>query len=307
MVPQVCVVGSCNMDLTAVVPRLPGVGETLPATAFLSGGGGKGANQAVMAARLGASVALVGKVGADLYGEQILRNLAKEDINTANVTTDHEHPSGLALILVDGEGRNCIVVVPGANAALTAEDVHRAAPEIGAAAVLLCQHEVPPEATVEALRIARSHGVKTILNPAPARPLKEEVLSMVDVLVPNEPELTQLTASPVRDRKETEAAARQLLRAGVGAVVVTRGERGCLVLDGKGVVELSGVAVTARDTSGAGDAFVATLGVALADGLPLVEAARRANVVAALSVTRPGTQGSFPRADEVDAFLARFL
>src|SRR5438067_424193 len=197
MPPRLCVVGSCNVDLIVRTPRMPRLGETLAGSGFLTCHGGKGANQAVMAARLGASVAMVGRVGNDLHGQQIKQNLANHGVDAGHVLVDEGLPSGVAVILVDDDARNCIVVVAGANGGLTPADVRQASALVTFSAVLLCQLEVPLETTAEALRLARARGVRTVLNPAPARPLPPDVLALVDVLVLNETELEVLAGVPV--------------------------------------------------------------------------------------------------------------
>jgi ribokinase len=295
------------MDLTFRTQRLPGPGETLAAHSFQTGFGGKGSNQAVMAARLGARVTMIARVGRDVFGEQMLRNFHAQGIDTTHVGTDAERPSGVASIVVDDEARNCILVVPGANLALSPQDVREAAPAIREANVLLCQLEVPLETVVEAMRLARNAGVRTILNPAPAAPLPAEVLRLADLCVPNETEIEFLTGHPARTAEEAEAAARLLLGRGPQTVLVTLGERGVLLLEGQTTEQVPAVPVKAIDSSGAGDAFIGSLAVFLAEGLALVEAAKRANAVAALSVTRMGTQASFPSRSETEAFLADHL
>ncbi len=305
--PVICVVGSSNIDLTFRAARLPKPGETLPGHGFQLGFGGKGANQAVMAARLGAQVRMVSRVGRDVFGEQTLAHFRAEGIDTAHVRADAERPTGVASIVVDDEARNCILVVAGANGALAPDDVRAAAEAVRTADVLLCQLEVPVETTAEALRLARAAGVRTVLNPAPALPLPDEVLALADLCVPNETEVEALTGLPAATLPEAEEAARALLRRGPGTVIVTLGPRGALVVDGQTAQHVPGLQVEAVDTTGAGDAFIGALAVALAEGRPLAEAVRRANVLAALSVKRPGTQTSFPRRDEAEAFLARLM
>ncbi len=297
--------GSSNIDLIARVPRLPRLGETLVGRSFHLGYGGKGANQAVMAARLGARVTLVAKVGRDVFGEGAARNLQAEGIETTHVLVAAERVSGVAQILVDDSAQNVIVVVPGANQDLRPAEVQRASTAILGADAVVCQLEVPVETTLEAFRIARTGGVCTILNPAPAGPLPDELLDLVDICLPNEPEAEQLTGQSVATRAGVEAAARALLRRGPRAVVVTLGAAGALVVDQGGAEPIPAVAVDAVDPTGAGDAFIGSLAVFLAEGVALREAAHRANAAAALSVTRIGAQESFPTGDEVRAFLAR--
>jgi ribokinase len=303
--PRICVVGSTNVDLTFRTGRLPRPGETIAGAGFQLGGGGKGANQAVMAARLGARVAMVSRVGSDVFGEQALRSYQQEGIDTTHVVVDAARPTGTAAILVDDEARNCIVVVPGANGGLTPQDVRAAAPVIQGADLLLCQMEVPLVTTLEAFRLARAAGVRTVLNPAPAMPLPEELLRLTSLCVPNETEAEILTSQTVTGPAQAEAAARILAAWSVPAVIVTLGERGALLLEGDAVLHLPAVPVAALDPTGAGDAFIGSLAVFWAGGLSLRDAARRAGTVAALSVTRPGAQTAFPTAEEVDAFVQR--
>lgn len=303
--PRLCVVGSANIDLTFRTTRLPRPGETLAGQAFQLGFGGKGANQAVMAARLGARVQFVGKLGRDAFAEQTLAQYRAEGIDTAHITSDSERSSGVAAIIVDDDARNCILVVPGANQSLSPADVNQAAEAVRSASAVLCQLEVPVETTLETFRLARASGVRTILNPAPAASLPEELFRRTDLCIPNETELELLTGRPVRELSEVETAARALRERGPANVVVTLGSRGTLLLLGDETRHVPAPVVQAVDTSGAGDAFIGALAVFLAEGVEPVEAARRANATAALSVTRTGTQSSFPTREEVEAFLAR--
>jgi ribokinase len=304
--PHVCVVGSTNIDLTFRTARLPKPGETLAGHGFQLGYGGKGANQAVMAARLGARVTMVGKVGRDVFGEGALRNYREQGVDTTHVLTDAERPTGVASIIVDDAARNCIIVVPGANLGLTPQDVRAAAAgAIERARVLLCQLEVPIETVAEALRIAKAANVTTILNPAPAVALPDELLRLADLCVPNESEIELLTGGHTAATvQEAAAAAWELLKRGPRTVIVTLGERGALIADAASAEHLAAPRVEAVDSSGAGDAFIGALGVFLAEGAPLREAVRRANAVAARSVTRLGTQASFPTRAEIDALPA---
>lgn len=304
-VPRVCVVGSTNVDLTFRTPRLPQPGETLGGRAFHFGFGGKGANQAVMAARLGAQVRMIGRVGRDVFGEGALRNYREQGVDPTFVLVDAEQPSGTAAIVVDDSARNCIIVVPGANGRLTPEDVRAATPAIAAADVVLAQLEVPVEATGEALRISRTTGVRTVLNPAPAVDLPDELLRLTDLCIPNEIEIERLTGRPAATVGQAEAAARVLLARGCGMVIVTLGAAGALIVSPETAEHVAAVAVEAVDTTGAGDAFIGSLAVSLAAGGSLRDAVRRANAVAALSVQRLGTQTSFPLRAEVEVFLSR--
>ncbi len=301
--PRVCVVGSTNIDLTFRTARLPRPGETLSGQGFHLGFGGKGANQAVMAARLGARVQMISRVGHDVFGEGALRNYRDQGVDTTFVLTDAEESSGVAAIMVDDAARNCIIVVAGANGRLTPRDVHAAAPAITSADVLLGQLEVPLEATGEAFRLARAAGVRTILNPAPAVDLPDELLGLTDLCIPNETEIELLTGRPATTPEQAEAAARLLLARGPGTVLVTLGAAGAMIISPGATEYLPAVAVNAVDTTGAGDAFIGSLAVFLGRGSSLREAVRRANAVAALSVQRLGTQAAFPHRTEVEAFL----
>jgi ribokinase len=301
--PRVCVVGSSNMDLIVRTPRLPGPGETVTGTSLLTCCGGKGGNQAVMAARLGAEVALVGRVGRDSFGDQLLHNYHRSGVDVTHVNRDPRCPSGVATILVDDAGENRIVVVPGANETLTAKHVRKAADWIRACDVLLCQLEVPLEATRTALELAGRAGRCTVLNPAPFRRLPDDLWGLVQVLVVNETELGQLTRLAGSSGEELEKAATRVWNRTAATVVVTLGERGVLWVDGTGPQWAEPVRVKAVDTTGAGDAFIGALACGLGR-LPMVEAVRQANAIAALTVTRPGTQASYPTRKEAKAFLA---
>ncbi|MGE5601487.1 MAG: ribokinase [Nitrososphaerales archaeon] len=303
--PKICVVGSSMIDLISKVPRLPKLGETLVGHAFHMGYGGKGANQAVMAARLGAQVTMVTKLGRDVFGEGTLKNYQDQGIDTTHVMFDDTRFSGVAPIFVDDNAQNFIVIVPGANLGLTPEDAQKVRDVILASDLLVCQLEIPAETTLEAFRIAKSGRVRTILNPAPAAPIGDELLSLADICAPNETETELLTGMPVHTPADAEAAARALLARGAGTVILTLGERGALVVNADTVSHLPAVSVQAVDPTGAGDAFIGSLAVYLGQGLPLDVAVGRANAVAALSVTRLGTQVSFPQRVEADAFLTQ--
>lgn len=294
---KICVVGAANLDLISYVPRLPRMGETLHGTRFAMGFGGKGANQAVMAARLGGQVTMVAKVGRDIFGEDTLKNFRAQGMDTAHVHVTADAFTGVAPIAVDPDGHNSIIVVTGANDLLSAAEVEAARPAIREAAVLVCQLEVPVETTLAALRIARQEGVRTIFNPAPARPhLPDEMYGLSDIFCPNESETEILSGHPVGTPADVEAAARILLQRGAGAVLLTLGERGSLLVTAQDAVHVPAMPVKAVDSTGAGDAFVGSLAYFLAADLPLVEAMRRANRIAAISVQAPGTQSSFPLA-----------
>lgn len=303
--PRIVVVGSSNMDVFLRTPRLPRLGETLIGHACHFDSGGKGANQAVMAARLGAQVTLVSRVGNDAFGQDLLRRYAADGIDGTHIRIDSECSTGVATITVDEAAQNAIIVIPGANGRLDPEDVKAALPALRAARVLICQLEVPVETVLAALRLASEAGVITLLNPAPAQALPEELLRRTDLLIPNETELALLTGRDVTTLDEVEAAARSLLRGQERpkAIIVTLGERGVLVVDQERAEHFVAQQVQAVDTTGAGDAFVGSLAVALAEAKMLRDAVPFACAAAALSVTRAGTQSSFPCRSEVEAFL----
>ncbi|MFO0844060.1 MAG: ribokinase [Gemmataceae bacterium] len=301
--PRVVVVGSINVDLTFRVQRLPQPGETLAGRAFDVGHGGKGANQAVMAARLGAEVALLGAVGDDAFGAQALENLRHQGVDTSQVRV-RPGPTGAAVILVDDGAENAIVVVAGANGTLSAGDVRAARDVIAKADVVVAQLETPVGATREAFTLARAAGVKTALNPAPVVPGVADLLPLCDLCVPNETELAALTALPVYPSGNIGPVLDALLALGPAAVLVTLGSRGSQYQDRNGSRRVEALTVTAVDPTAAGDAYIGSLAVDLAGGLPIAEAMRRAGAAAALTVTRPGAQRSFPSKEELEAFLA---
>ncbi len=301
--PKICVVGSSNIDLISKVPRMPLLGETLVGHSFHLGYGGKGANQAVMAAKLGAQVTMVTKVGRDVFGEGTLKNYREHGIDTTYVLFDESRFSGVAPILVDDHAQNVIVIVPGANDGLSPADAQAAREVIVRADIVVCQLEVPLETTLETFRLAKSAGVFTILNPAPAARLPDELLALTDLCAPNETETEFLTGHSVKTLEEAQVAARKLLERGAKTVLLTLGERGALLVDASGVDHIVPLRVEAVDPTGAGDAFIGSLAVFLGEGLALRQAVARANAVAALTVTRLGTQSSFPTRNEADIFL----
>lgn len=301
---DVCVVGSLNMDLVVKAPRLPEVGETVTGGVFATFPGGKGANQAVAAARLGARVAMVGRVGADAFGERQLAGLRAEGIDVAHVGVDAGSATGVALITVDGAAKNTIVVAPGANACLRPEDVEAASALIARARVLLLQLEVPLDVVTLAARVGRAGGATVCLDPAPAAPLPLDLYPLLDVINPNETEARVLTGLAVTTIPEAERAAETLVRRGARAAVVKLGERGAFYLSACGRAHVPAIRVAAIDTTAAGDAFAAALGVALGEAKTLRDAVRFATHAAALKVTRMGAQ-SLPMRAEVDAAIAR--
>jgi ribokinase len=292
-------VGSLNMDLVVRAPRHPIPGETILGSDFRTFPGGKGANQAVAAARSGGIVSMIGRVGEDDFGTALLHNLAGNGVNAKHVQRDAGDATGVALITVSESGQNTIVVASGANWRVSPADIVAAAGEFEHAGVLLLQLETPVPAVTRAAEEAHRRGVRVVLNPAPARSLEESLLRLVDVLTPNQSELALLTGE-----SDPEAGAVRLKEMGVRNVIVTLGEQGVLVVDEAGASHIPRHEVQVVDTTAAGDAFVGAFAVALSGGRTLVEAARWGNAAAALSVTRAGAQPSLPTRAEVEKFLA---
>ena len=300
--PRVLVIGSANMDFTVAVPRLPAEGETVTGGSFYVSHGGKGANQAVAAQRVGGDVRFVGCVGEDAQGDQVAQQLAAEGIPNANLIRTGA-ATGVALIMVDAGGRNKIAVASGANFQLLPDLARIHASLMTWAKVLLLQLEIPIPTVQWALATAREHGVLSILNPAPAQPLSDTLLSLVDCLTPNATEAHTLTGVPVDGPEAAAQAAQHLLTRGVRRVIVTLGSQGVLTCDRKSALHFPAFPVEAVDTTGAGDAFNGALAVGLAAGGNWEEALPLANAAAALTCTRRGAQTSFPRRADVEAFI----
>lgn len=294
---RITVIGSNMIDLITYAPRNPEPGETLAATDFAMGFGGKGANQAVAAALLGSRVAMVSKVGDDDFANGTLANFARYGIDTHHVTRVAGTASGVAPILVEPSGENRILIAPGANRYLLPTDLEAAGGTIRGSALVLFQLEVPVETVSAGLLLARAAGARTILNPAPAQELSSDTLAAVDYLILNESELALLSgAAPGKEVKIATAAAR-LRDAGVGHVIVTLGARGACLLDENGLQEVEAVPVSPVDTAGAGDAFIGSFAHFLSSGVGILPSLRHAAKYAAMSVTKRGTQSSYPDAE----------
>jgi ribokinase len=292
------------MDLVTRASRLPRGGETLIGESFATVSGGKGANQAVAAARLGAQVSMVGCVGNDAYGEALREALLAEQIDCQAVSTV-EDSSGVALIVVDDNSQNAIVIVAGANGALTPEVIDRFDAVLQAADVIICQLEVPDATVGHALKRGRELGKTVILNPAPAsRPLPADWYAAIDYLIPNESEASALSGLPVDSLSTAETAAAGLIAMGAGKVIITLGSQGSLFADGQRFEHFPAAKVKAVDTTAAGDTFVGGFAAALAAGKSEADAIRFGQVAAALSVTRAGAQPSIPTLSDVQAFKA---
>ena len=301
---NIVVVGSIHTDLVVTASRLPARGETILGGAFHTFPGGKGANQAVAASRLGGCAWMVGRVGEDLYGTFQRASLAESGVHIDHVATDAEAASGVALITVAETGDNTIVVAAGASGRCAPADVDRAGEALAGAAPLLKQLEIPQETLEHAPRFARRHGVRVILDPAPAAALPGSLLELVDILTPNETEAALLCGRSPADPGEPAGLAAALRARVHGTVIVTLGAGGALVATDSGVAHVPAVPVEAVDATAAGDTFNGALAVALSEGRSLLDAVRWANYASALAVTRLGAQASVPTRAEVDSFFA---
>ncbi len=300
--PRIVVVGSANMDLAVRCLKIAAPGETVLGGQFMTVPGGKGANQAVAAARLGGDVSFVGRIGKDAFGDQLARALADDGIDTNFLLRDLHQPTGVALISVDAQGQNAITVASGANHQVSPEDVEGARERIAEADVLVIQLEIPLETVTFAVEFARSLNTRVLLNPAPARyddPLPAYLLRKIDVLTPNEHEAANLLGYETTDGLDMADVAQQLHDIGGGQVVVTLGEYGCLIATDAGVQRVPAQPVTPVDTTAAGDCFTGGLAVALGEGRSLREAINFAMRAAAIAVTRAGAQPSLPRREEL--------
>jgi ribokinase len=304
--PRIAVVGSNMVDLITYVARMPVAGETIEAPSFEMGHGGKGANQAIAAAKLGAHVIMVTKVGDDMFADNTIKNLANFGVDTKHVKRVEGRSSGVAPIMVEPSGENSILIVKGANADLSPADVEAAAEDLKTCDLILLQLEVPLETVYAAIAFGKKHGVKTLLNPAPATPdLDLNKIQDVSFFTPNETELAILTNMPVESEAEIEAAAKSLLAKGMGTVVVTMGARGALLASPSGVKRIAPVKVTPVDTTGAGDAFVGSFARYSAAGASVEDALNLAVRYAADSVTRRGTQKAYANLADFESFCAQ--
>ena len=291
---RIAVIGSSNTDMVIKTSKLPAPGETILGGDFFMNPGGKGANQAVAAARLSGNVSLIAKTGDDVFGKQARELFEIDHINIDNLVTDPSHPTGIALITVDAQGENCIVVAPGSNSYLNQKDIDHSRQEILRSEIILMQLEIPIDTVLYTADLAYHAGIKVILNPAPAAKIPDELISRLYMITPNETEAELLSGIPVTDFESAELAAQNLYRRGVKVVIITLGSKGALLFTGDQVLLVPSPKVEAIDTTAAGDVFNGALAVAIAEGMALEEAVKFACKAAAISVTRMGAQASAP-------------
>lgn len=301
---KICVIGSMNMDMVINVKMLPKKGETLLVDRFEKIPGGKGANQAVAAQRLGSEVCMIAQIGKDHNGHILLKSLKQDGINTNYVYEHKSESTGLAVITVDEVGNNTIAVIPGANMAITVEDVKKAEEIIKSCRVLISQLETPIESAVEAFKIAKKNNIITILNPAPANEIPSELIAITDIIIPNETEAYELTNIEVKDLNTAKEAADVLLAKGVGYVIITLGDKGAALITEKASELIKPYKVNAVDTTAAGDSFIGALASKLSDEDSInfeniKKAVRFANKVSSIAVTKKGAQSSLPYLQEV--------
>lgn len=297
---KIVVIGSCNTDMVISMDHLPLPGETLIGGEFFMNSGGKGANQAVAAARLGGNVSFIAKVGNDPFGKRALEQYRAEGIDVKHILTDPEQPSGVALIMVDAQGENSIAVASGANAHLTTKDIDNAKEILSRADIVLMQLETPITTVEHAANVAKRSGAKVILNPAPAQPLPESLLQNLYILIANETEAEFISGTQITDMDSVARAADILCDKGIEKVVITLGSRGAFVKERGNYHQIPGLKVKAVDATAAGDTFCGALCVALAEGKNLTEAVTFANRCAAVTVTRMGAQSSLPYRSEIE-------
>lgn len=297
---KIVVIGSCNTDMVIKSDRLPVPGETILGGTFMMNPGGKGANQAVAAARLGGQVTFISKTGNDLFGRQSIELYENEGINTDYIFSDAEHPSGVALISVDMNGENCIVVASGANATLSSKDIDKARTAVERADILLMQLEIPLDTVEYAAKLAYGKGIKVVLNPAPACYLPDSLLKCLYMIIPNKTEAEMLSGVKVTDWDSAKQAADIISSKGVSIVLITLGSLGALIKEGDQYYTVEATKVNAVDTTAAGDTFCGAVCVALSEGRSVCEAVKWANRASGITVTRMGAQSSLPYRRELE-------
>jgi len=302
MSSKITVIGSLNMDLVVNAPRVPVMGETILGSGFMTASGGKGANQAVAAARLGGEVSMIGCVGNDMYGKDLLHNLKENNVIIDHVTVKDSTSTGIAVIIIK-EGDNCIIVNPAANSLLTPEMIEDSEKIIKNSSIIVVQLEIPLPTVVRAISLAKKHDIKVLLNPAPASKLSDEVLAMVDVLTPNETECEMITGIKISSIEDGKRAVEFLNRKGVPYVIITMGGNGVVYNSPEGILHKTVPAVKVVDTTAAGDSFSGAIAVALSEGKTIDEAVDFANIVGTLTVTKKGAQTSLPTVKDVENYI----
>ena len=304
---NIVVIGSSNTDMVVKTSHLPAGGETVLGGDFFMNAGGKGANQAVAAARYGNRVVFVAKTGDDLFGEQVREQMKRDGIITDYVFIDKDHPSGVALITIDKDAENCIVVASGANMYLLPEDIDQAADEIRSADVVLMQLECPTQTVAYAARMAAQAGVPVILNPAPApvEPLSAELMQDLYLITPNRSEASHISGIEITNMESAQRAAKAIYDMGPRNVIITLGSEGSLIYDGKMFMRVEALKVEAVDTTAAGDTYNGVLASVIAERRSLIEAATEASIAGAISVTRMGAQPAAPTREEINAMKKR--
>ncbi len=302
---NITVAGSSNIEMMIKVPHLPLQGETVLGSEFSLNSGGKGVNQAVAAARLGGNVTFIGKIGKDIFGEQALKVMKKEGINSEYVSVDADVPSGVTQIVANGNGKKYITIVPGANHNLGIDDINNSIQALTGAKVLLLQSDIPLQVIRHAVRIARLNKTRVLLNPVSSVILDDDLLRNVSVLIPGKVEAEAITGIKITDNRSAELAGRILLEHGPEKVIITMGEKGAMVIDNGGAEHFSAVRIKPVDATAAIDVFCGALAVALAENKNFFEAVKFANIAAAISISKPGAISSFPMRDEVITMLKK--
>jgi ribokinase len=303
MKSSIVVVGSSNTDMVIQADHLPVPGETILGGTFFMTQGGKGANQAVAAARLNGQVTFIAKTGTDIFGRQSVQAYEKDGVDTRYISSDENSPSGVALITVDSNGENCIAVAPGANGTLSVEDINHAQDVVENAAIILMQLEIPLKVVQHVANVAETKGVRLVLNPAPACALPDDLLKKISIITPNEKEAEMLTGVKISGLDSAKEAAKMLAAKGIETVIITMGSEGALIFEGDAFEVVPAIKVKAIDTTAAGDVFNGALAVAISEGKAITDAVEFANAAAAISVTRLGAQASAPNRDEVEASI----
>lgn len=304
---KIVVVGSCNTDMVIKADRLPVPGETILGGTFFMNPGGKGANQAVAAARMGGNVTLISKTGNDVFGKQSVMLYTAENIKTDYIFSDPKHPSGVALITVDAQGENCIVVASGANASLSPSDIDKASAEIESSDLILMQLEIPIETVEYVAEKAQKKDIKVILNPAPARALSDNLLKNLYIIIPNKSEAEILSGIKVTDIESAKLAANIISSKGVNIVVITLGSQGALIKEYDDFLFVDALKVEALDTTAAGDTFCGAVCVGLSEGKSILDSVKLAARAAAITVTRMGAQSSIPYRSELSSLDVEHL